>query len=363
MSNEYPSLPTHASSLLPHPLNPYHPPRARSLPPNTFLLTRAFNFPVPQNRHPQLCAYINSCVAALTPHLQAGTIDSLSVVIYSDAPLGGEIQILERYMFSLSRFPTIPISERFTEFEFRAAGDPSEIRNVDVEEELRATLRKLAYSAGKLEELKNPEDCTWGVVMEMKEMLEARETRQLDIRNRLNPRLRSCRFHLKGRIWTSKEREKPRRGEPEATANSRIGRARGGVKKHGDPAPSRWANSSWKPGSRKGRQNSSPATLKRNDKSNEAMSNPTPHPQNGSSKDLRYLTIPRPGQARPGHTFTQPTPIHLPNAAKTHVKTQERYRKSRNQSPSNQPQVLNTHHVKRSQGNEGKSPQTTLAIP
>ncbi|RAL61138.1 hypothetical protein DID88_010477 [Monilinia fructigena] len=204
---------------------------ARGLyPQDTFLLTRAFNFPVPQNRHPQLCAYINSCVAALAPHLQAGTIDSLSVVIYSDAPFGGEIQILERYMFSLSRFPTIPISERFTEFEFRAAGDPNEIRNVDVEEELRATLRKLAYSAGKLEGLKNPEDCTWGVVMEMKENAGGEGNAPIGHPQPFEPALAELQIPSQRANTDIKGKGKAKESEPEVTSNSRVGRARGGAK-------------------------------------------------------------------------------------------------------------------------------------
>lgn len=152
------------------------------------------------------------------------------MVIYSDAPLGGEIQILERYMFSLSRFPTIPISERFTEFEFRAAGDPSEIRNVDVEEELRATLRKLAYSAGKLEELKNPEDCTWGVVMEMKEDAGGEGNAPIGHPQPFEPALAELQIPSQRANLDIKGKGKAKESEPEATANSRIGRARGGVK-------------------------------------------------------------------------------------------------------------------------------------
>ncbi|QSZ34578.1 hypothetical protein DSL72_006172 [Monilinia vaccinii-corymbosi] len=204
---------------------------ARGLyPSNSFLLTRAFNFPVPQNRHPQLCAYINSCISAITPHLQAGTIDSLSIVIYSDTPLGGEIQILERYMFSLSRFPSIPISERFTEFEFRAAGDPNEVKNIDVEEELRATLRKLAYSAGKLEGLKDPEDCTWGVVMEMKEDIEGEGNAPIGHPQPFEPALAELQIPSARANLDVKGKGKAKKSDAEIMANSRVGRARGGVK-------------------------------------------------------------------------------------------------------------------------------------
>lgn len=61
----------------------------------------------------------------------------------------------------------VPREELFTEFE----GPSGDLRSVDVEEELRAVLRRLSYAAGRLEDL--PEGCTWSVVMEMKEDADA----------------------------------------------------------------------------------------------------------------------------------------------------------------------------------------------
>ncbi|PQE10151.1 hypothetical protein CJF32_00000679 [Rutstroemia sp. NJR-2017a WRK4] len=136
---------------------------SRSLyPRSTFLLTRAYNFPIPQSRHPSVCAYISSCISAITPYLQKGSISDISLVVFSPSN-----ECLERYVFDVSRFPVVPKEELFTEFE----GTSGELRTVDVEEELRAVLRRLSYSAGKLEEL--PEECTWSVVMEMKEDADA----------------------------------------------------------------------------------------------------------------------------------------------------------------------------------------------
>ncbi|KAI9646824.1 hypothetical protein NHQ30_004823 [Ciborinia camelliae] len=220
---------------------------ARGLyPASTFLLTRAFNFPVPQNRHPVLCAYINSCVSALTPHLQSGSLSSVSIVIYSSSTSTSpnpEIQILERYMFDISRFPRIPPQETLTTFENRASGDPSSIRTIDVEEELRATLRKLAYSASKLSCLAQPEECTWGVVMEMKEgegnapighpqpFEPAMPELQLPPSSSGSESARTTNVDLKGKGKAGgNEHEHEAEMNRNRNKNSRVGRARGGIK-------------------------------------------------------------------------------------------------------------------------------------
>ncbi|KAF7865572.1 uncharacterized protein EAF02_009995 [Botrytis sinoallii] len=224
---------------------------ARGLyPENTFLLTRAFNFPVPQNRHPELCAYINSCVSAITPHLQAGTINTVSIVIYSDSPAvapssspanissspptkpypssSPSVQVLERYIFNLSSFPSIPFNERFTFLEGRAPADINAIRNIDVEEELRACLRKLAYSASKLEDLKNPEECTWGVVMEMKEN-EGEGNAPIGHPQRWEPAVAELQIPTEG-ATDIKGKGKARDDESKTRKESRVGKARGGIK-------------------------------------------------------------------------------------------------------------------------------------
>jgi mitotic spindle assembly checkpoint protein MAD2B len=71
---------------------------------------------------------------------------------------------LERYVFDISRFPVVDEREKYTEFE--------EGRGiVDIEEQLRATLKKLQVAGSKLKEL--PEGCSWGLVVEVKEGKEA----------------------------------------------------------------------------------------------------------------------------------------------------------------------------------------------
>jgi len=74
-------------------------------------------------------------------------------------------------MFDVSGFPAVPEKERFTEFDGSApteddSGDEMRINKVDLEEQLRATVRKLAYCGSKLGDL--PEGCTYTIAVELK---------------------------------------------------------------------------------------------------------------------------------------------------------------------------------------------------
>jgi len=139
-------------------------------PQDTFLLTRAYNFPVRQNRHPVVCKWVIDSVAAIQAHLLKGAVKRVVFVIYSRRQ-----EVLERFLFDVSRFPTIPERERFTQFAGTqpTVGDDGEqfrISKVDVEEQLRSTIRKLAYCGGKLKSL--PDGCTYTIAVEIKDKTE-----------------------------------------------------------------------------------------------------------------------------------------------------------------------------------------------
>jgi len=139
-------------------------------PQETFLLTRAYNFPVRQNRHPLVCKWISDAVNAIQAQLLKGAVRRVAFVIYSQKQ-----EVLERFMFDVSGFPPIPEEEKLTEFGDTAdtddddddsGGDELKISKVDVEEELRATVRTLAYCGGKLGRL--PDGCTYTIAVELK---------------------------------------------------------------------------------------------------------------------------------------------------------------------------------------------------
>lgn len=128
----------------------------RSLyPPSSFLTTRAYNLPVQQSRHPSVCTWINTSISHLTPLLLTSSLSLITFVIFSASG-----QVLERYIFDISRFPVVGEKEKWTEFE--------EGRGiVDVEEQLRATIKKLQIAGERLKKL--PRDCTFTLVVEMRE--------------------------------------------------------------------------------------------------------------------------------------------------------------------------------------------------
>lgn len=142
----------------------------RSLyPQETFLLTRAYNFPVRQNRHPLVCQWIIDAVTAIQAQLLKGAVRRVVFVIYSQ-----QQEVLERFLFDVSGFPSVPEKERFTEFEGAFIEGPEgpqlKVNKVDVEEQLRATVRKLAYCGSKLGEL--PDGCTYTIAVELKKEAE-----------------------------------------------------------------------------------------------------------------------------------------------------------------------------------------------
>jgi len=153
-------------------------------PATTFISTRKYNFPVRQNRHPKVCKWITDAVAAVEAELIKGKVSRVAVVIYSTAA-----EVMERFMFDVSSFPTVPVSEILTPFEEgeaeedEAAEDEaaegeaaegevarSKVSLVDIEEQLRATVRMLAYCGIKLGDL--PRGCTYTVAIELKDVAE-----------------------------------------------------------------------------------------------------------------------------------------------------------------------------------------------
>ncbi|RFU32069.1 hypothetical protein B7463_g4247, partial [Scytalidium lignicola] len=134
-------------------------------PATTFLSTRKYNLPVRQNRHPKVCKWIQDAVAAVEGQMIKGAVSRVVVVIYSP-----QLEVLERFLFDVSSFPSVPANEIFTPLEREGGdgeGDEVKISLVDIEEQLRATIRKLAVCGGKLGPL--PEGCTYTVAVELKD--------------------------------------------------------------------------------------------------------------------------------------------------------------------------------------------------
>lgn len=137
-------------------------------PAETFISTRKYNFPVRQNRHPKVCKWITDAAAAVEAEMLKGAVQRVAVVIFSQDSIP-----LERFMFDVGSFPEVPVSEVLTPFDEGGVdveqGNKPDLKLslVDIEEQLRAAIRKLAYCGSKLSAL--PKGCTFTVAVELKD--------------------------------------------------------------------------------------------------------------------------------------------------------------------------------------------------
>lgn len=159
-------------------------------PPTSFILARAYNYPVRQSRHPKVCEWINDAVAAVEKEMSEGRVDKISFVVY-DVADRKEAVVQERWVFDVGAWPVVAKTDRFVEFEEppvadsgkgkgkavdhtaveeerpKTAGEEVKIHIVDIEEQLRGTIRRLAYTAEKMPKL--PEGCTYTIVVELRD--------------------------------------------------------------------------------------------------------------------------------------------------------------------------------------------------
>ncbi len=135
-------------------------------PQSSFLTARKYNFPVRQSRHPKVCQWIQDAVAAAESEMLKCTVARVAIVIYS--PLQ---QPLERFMFDLSKFPEIPLTEASTPFERTPTRQNSgKALNVDMEEQFRAVMSKLSVCGGLLKPI--PTGCSFTVAIELKDKVD-----------------------------------------------------------------------------------------------------------------------------------------------------------------------------------------------
>ncbi|EME40947.1 hypothetical protein DOTSEDRAFT_74488 [Dothistroma septosporum NZE10] len=132
-------------------------------PQTSFLSARKYNFAVRQNRHPKVCEWINDAVTAVETELLKSAVDRVAVVIYSK-----DNKPLERFIFDVSRFPSLPSAELDVPLQkLEPDGTKgSVLPMIDMEEQFRATMNRLSNCAIELEEL--PKDCAFTVVIELR---------------------------------------------------------------------------------------------------------------------------------------------------------------------------------------------------
>lgn len=132
-------------------------------PQTSFLSARKYNFSVRQNRHPKVCEWINDAVNAVETELLKGAVERVAVVMYSK-----QNKPLERFMFDVSRFPTVPAAEVDIAMErLNSSGSKIPILPaVDLEEQFRATMSRITNCSTALPDL--PQGSTFTVAIELK---------------------------------------------------------------------------------------------------------------------------------------------------------------------------------------------------
>ncbi|KAH7035746.1 HORMA domain-containing protein [Microdochium trichocladiopsis] len=138
-------------------------------PQESFLTTRAYNLPVHQSRHPKVCDWVRDALDAVKAQLVLGTVERLAVVIYDS-----DSRVMERWMFDLATFPAwTGVKDLRTSRSSDAAAEPEDSRLnwTDIDEQLRAAVRRLAYAGEKMGPL--PDGCTFTIAVELHEQSEA----------------------------------------------------------------------------------------------------------------------------------------------------------------------------------------------
>lgn len=147
----------------------------RLYPPVSFLSTRSYNYPVRQNRHPAVCAWVQSAVDAVRDQLEKGTVEKIAMCVFEcDTNV-----VLERWTFDLRALPIVDHKEMDTMFEGRSNGDREElggpegtlrktINVADLEAQFRAVLSRLNSAAERMQALPEDQEYSFTVTMEVR---------------------------------------------------------------------------------------------------------------------------------------------------------------------------------------------------
>ncbi|KAK4940842.1 hypothetical protein LTR10_019114 [Elasticomyces elasticus] len=158
----------------------------RLYPPVSFLAARAYNYPVRQNRHPQVCQWITDAIPAIRDQLEKNTVEKVSLCIYETT---GN-QVLERWTFDLRSLPAVAKKDRDIPFENSTSGQvpapaaasedqedllTKKLNLADLEANFRATLSRISTAAAKLRPLPSDSDkpnapeCSFTLTIEVKD--------------------------------------------------------------------------------------------------------------------------------------------------------------------------------------------------
>ena len=140
-------------------------------PARSFLATRAYNYPVRQNRHPLVCTWINDAITAVRLQLARDMVEKVQLCIYET----GHNQVLERWTFDLTTLPAVPEPEKDVPLEDEDDLSLAKPLNLtDLEATFRATLARISSTAPQLKPLPSPSAkpsgpaCSFTITLELR---------------------------------------------------------------------------------------------------------------------------------------------------------------------------------------------------
>lgn len=103
----------------------------------------------------------------------AGSVAQVVFVIFNQ-----KAEVMERFMFSVERFPVVAANDAYVDFGVREGQEGREgkeylmkgVPRIEVDEQLRATLKTLDYACSRLSPL--PENCTYTIAVELRDQAE-----------------------------------------------------------------------------------------------------------------------------------------------------------------------------------------------
>ncbi|KAL9109489.1 MAG: hypothetical protein Q9227_005824 [Pyrenula ochraceoflavens] len=141
-------------------------------PSEAFTPVRAYNCAIRQCRHPQVCDWINSAISAIGAQLRKNTVSTFSVAVFS----ADTNTVFEKFVVDLGELPLVPDWKRDAETEFEATEDEAEgseltkkINLTDLEALFRSLFSKLNVQCTRMKALPTDEECTFTIMMEVKE--------------------------------------------------------------------------------------------------------------------------------------------------------------------------------------------------
>lgn len=142
----------------------------RIYPSVSFVSTRAYNYPVRQNRHPDVCAWISDAIECVRDQLEKNTVENVAICIFEC----DENRVLERWVVDLRNLPVVSKRDRDVPFD-----EDEELRKkvsiVDLEASFRAVLSRLTTTAARLRPLPDGDgvpECSFTICVEIKDSVE-----------------------------------------------------------------------------------------------------------------------------------------------------------------------------------------------